>query len=239
MAIESINRQFEVFMRDMVNAQECAKDNIESDFRRLLRVTVNSCATMYGFSAEEALKRLNSSGEIIELPVVAPIQQKELEKAEKAEKVRLKELEKAEKLASKEVEKAYKAQVKEFEKAEKIRRKEFEKSKKNQLKSLEKAEKANECAERNQMKEQDIASKAIERTEKLKLKKKKTVTKKVKDTHCESVASTVVMTDSEDEEIHILFQNLPLIEELNLIRNIKIQKKLSKGVILARQILDI
>jgi hypothetical protein len=238
MAIESINRQFEVFMRDMVNAQECAKDNIESDFRRLLRVTVNSCATMYGFSAEEALKRLNSSGEIIELPVVAPIQQKELEKAEKAEKVRLKELEKAEKLASKEVEKAYKAQVKEFEKAEKIRRKEFEKSKKNQLKSLEKAEKANECAERNQMKEQDIASKAIERTEKLK-QKKKTVTKKVKDTDCESLASTVLMTDSEDEEIHILFQNLPLIEELNLIRNLKIQKKLSKGVKLARQILDI
>jgi hypothetical protein len=235
MAIESINRQFEVFMRDMVNAQECAKDNIESDFRRLLRVTVNSCATMYGFSAEEALKRLNSSGEIIELPVVAPIQQKELEKAEK---VRLKELEKAEKLASKEVEKAYKAQVKEFEKAEKIRRKEFEKSKKNQLKSLEKAEKANECAERNQMKEQDIASKAIERTEKLK-QKKKTVTKKVKDTDCESLASTVLMTDSEDEEIHILFQNLPLIEELNLIRNLKIQKKLSKGVKLARQILDI
>ena len=238
MAIESINRQFEVFMRDMVNAQECAKDNIESDFRRLLRVTVNSCATMYGFSAEEALKRLNSSGEIIELPVVAPIQQKELEKAEKAEKVRLKELEKSEKLASKEVEKAYKAQVKEFEKAEKIRRKEFEKSKKNQLKSLEKAEKANECAERNQMKEQDIASKAIERTEKLK-QKKKTVTKKVKDTDCESLASTVLMTDSEDEEIHILFQNLPLIEELNLIRNLKIQKKLSKGVKLARQILDI
>ena len=238
MAIESINRQFEVFMRDMVNAQECAKDNIESDFRRLLRVTVNSCATMYGFSAEEALKRLNSSGEIIELPVVAPIQQKELEKAEKAEKVRLKELEKAEKLASKEVEKAYKAQVKEFEKAEKIRRKEFEKSKKNQLKSLEKAEKANECAERNQMKEQDIASKAIERTEKLK-QKKKTVTKKVKDTDCESLASTVLMTDSEDEEIHILFQNLPLIEELNLIRNLKIQKKLSTGVKLARQILDI
>jgi hypothetical protein len=235
MAIESINRQFEVFMRDMVNAQECAKDNIESDFRRLLRVTVNSCATMYGFSAEEALKRLNSSGEIIELPVVAPIQQKELEKAEK---VRLKELEKAEKLASKEVKKAYKAQVKEFEKAEKIRRKEFEKSKKNQLKSLEKAEKANECAERNQMKEQDIASKAIERTEKLK-QKKKTVTKKVKDTDCESLASTVLMTDSEDEEIHILFQNLPLIEELNLIRNLKIQKKLSKGVKLARQILDI
>lgn len=225
MAIEGINREFEVFMRDMVKAQECAKENIESVLRRLIGVTVNSCATMYGFSAEEALKRLNSNGEIIEVQVI-PTQQKELEKAEK---VRLKELEKAEKL-----------RVKELEKTEKLRRKQFENSKKNQLKELEKAEKAIENSERNKMKEQDIASKAIEKAEKLKLKKtKKTVMKKVKDSDCESLASTVIMTDSEDEEIHILFQNLPLIEELNLIRNIKIQKKLSKGVKLARQILDI
>jgi regulator of protease activity HflC (stomatin/prohibitin superfamily) len=224
MAIESINREFEVFMREMMKSQECVQENIESEFRRLIRVTVSSCATMYGFSAEEALKRLNSNGEIIEVPVV-PSQQKD---AEKAEKLRVKEAEKAEKL-----------RVKEAEKAEKERVKQAEKTEKAQVKALEKEEKANECSERNQMKEQDIASKAIEKAEKLKLKKKKTVTKKVKDTHCESVASTVVMTDSEDEEIHILFQNLPLIEELSLIRNIKIQKKLSKGVILARQILDI
>jgi regulator of protease activity HflC (stomatin/prohibitin superfamily) len=224
MAIESINREFEVFMREMMKSQECVQENIESEFRRLIRVTVSSCATMYGFSAEEALKRLNSNGEIIEVPVV-PSQQKD---AEKAEKLRVKEAEKAEKL-----------RVKEAQKAEKERVKQAEKTEKAQVKALEKEEKANECSERNQMKEQDIASKAIEKAEKLKLKKKKTVTKKVKDTHCESVASTVVMTDSEDEEIHILFQNLPLIEELNLIRNIKIQKKLSKGVILARQILDI
>jgi len=222
MAIEGINREFEVFMRDMVKAQECAQENIESVLRRLIGVTVNSCATMYGFSAEEALKRLNSNGEIIEVPVI-PTQQKELEKAEK---VRLKELEKAEKLRVKELEKAKKLRLKELEKTEKLRRKQFENSKKNQLKELEKAEKAIENSERNKMKEQDIASKAIEKAEKLKLKKtKKTVMKKVK--------------DSEDEEIHILFQNLPLIEELNLIRNIKIQKKLSKGVKLARQILDI
>jgi hypothetical protein len=235
MAIESINREFEVFMREMMKSQECVQENIESEFRRLIRVTVSSCATMYGFSAEEALKRLNSNGEIIEVPVV-PSQQKD---AEKAEKLRVKEAEKAEKLRVKEAEKAEKLRVKEAQKAEKERVKQAEKTEKAQVKALEKEEKANECSERNQMKEQDIASKAIEKAEKLKLKKKKTVTKKVKDTHCESVASTVVMTDSEDEEIHILFQNLPLIEELNLIRNIKIQKKLSKGVILARQILDI
>jgi hypothetical protein len=239
MAIESINREFEVFMREMVKMQECAQENIESEFRRLIRVTVSSCATMYRFSAEEALKRLNSSGEIIELPVVAPIQQKELEKAEK---VRLKELEKAEKVSLNQSQKAYKAQVKEFEKAEKIRRKEFEKAKKNQLKSLKKAEKANECAERNQMKEQDIVSKAIEKAEKLKQKKKKTVTKKVEESDYDSDASTVLMTDSEDEEPVVLFQNIPLINEINSIREIKKNnnwKKLSKGVILARQILDI
>ena len=89
------------------------------------------------------------------------------------------------------------------------------------------------------MKEQDIGSKAIEKAKKLKLKKKKTVAKKVKNSDCESLASTVIMTDSEDEDIHILFQNIPLIEELNSIRNIKIQKKVSSGVKLARQILDI
>lgn len=225
MAIESINREFEVFMREMVKMQECAQENIESELSRLIRVTVNSCATMYGFSAEEALKRLNSNGEIIETLQKVPNQQKELEKAEKA--------------LLKEAQKTHKAEVKEFEKTEKTRRKEFEKAKKIQLKESEKTEKANEHSERNQMKEQDIASKAIEKAEKLNLKKKKPVTKRVKKSECESIASTVIITDSKDEEPLVLFQNIPLIEELNLIRNIKIQKKLSKGVKLARQILDI
>ena len=235
MAIESINREFEVFMREMVKMQECTQENIESELRRLIRVTVNSCATMYGFSAEEALKRLNSNGEIIEVVVVAPTQEKELKKAEKT---RLKELEKAEKVRLKELEKAQKAEVQAFEKTERLRRFAFESAKKCQLKASKKAEKNNEISERNQMKEQDIASKAIEKAEKLKLKKKN-VTKKVEESDYDSDASTVIMTDSEDEEIHILFQNLPLIEELNLIRNFKIQKKLSKGVKLARQILDV
>jgi hypothetical protein len=226
MAIESINREFEVFMREMMKSQECVQENIESEFRRLIKVTVSSCATMYGFSAEEALKRLNSSGEIIEVPVVVPIQQKELEKAEK---VRLKEAEKVKK-----------AQLKEFEKTETLRRKKFENAKKCQLKELKKAEKSNEHSERNQMKEQDIASKAIEKAEKLKQKKKKkTVTKKVEESDYDSDASTVIMTDSEDEEPVVLFQNIPLIEELNSIRNTKVQKKLSPGVKLARQMLDI
>jgi hypothetical protein len=229
MAIESINREFEVFMREMMKSQECVQENIESEFRRLIRVTVSSCATMYGFSAEEALKRLNSSGEIIKTPLKVSTRQKDLEKAEK---VRVKELEKAEKVRVKELEKAQKAEIKAFEKAEKQRRFAFESAKKCQ-------EKANEHSERNQMKEQDIASKAIEKAEKLKQKKKKTVTKKVEESDYDSDASTVLMTDSEDEEPVVLFQNIPLIKELNLIRNVKIQKKLSPGVKLARQILDI
>jgi hypothetical protein len=223
MAIESINREFEVFMRDMMKAQECAHENIEAELRSLIRTTVNSCATMYGFSAKEALSKLDSNGNL--LPQIS--------KVPNEVKPRVKEAEKAEKARVKEAEKAQKELVKEFEKTEKKRRKDFEKAQKTKVKELEKAEKANELSERHQMKEQDIASKAIS------LKKKKTVTKKVKDTDCESLASTVIMTDSEDEEIHILFQNLPLIEELNLIRNIKVQKKLSAGVKLARQILDI
>lgn len=250
MSIESINREFEVFMREMVKAQECAQENIESDFRRLLRVTVNSCATMYGFSAEEALKRLNSNGEIIEVPVVAPIQQKELEKAEK---LRLKEAEKAEKVRLKELEKAEKAQVKEFEKTEALRRKEFEKSKKNRLQASEKAEKANESSERTLMKGEDASSKVAEKlalkalqkaakAEKLALKAKKN--KKVEEVEVDydSDASTVLMTDSENEEPFVRFQNIPLITEINSIRDVKKfknWKKLSAGVKLARQILDI
>jgi hypothetical protein len=240
MAIESINREFEVFMRDMMKAQECAHDNIEAELRSLIRTTVNSCATMYGFSAKEALSKLDSNGNLLPQIHKVPNEVKpRVKEAEKAEKARVKEAEKAEKDRLKELEKAEKELVKEFEKTEALRRKVFEKAKKNKLKELEKTEKANELSERNQMKEQDTASKAVEKAEKLKLKKKKTVTKQVEVSDYDSDASTVIMTDSEDEDIHILFQNLPLIEELNLIRNIKVQKKLSAGVKLARQILDI
>ena len=233
MAIESINREFEVFMREMMKAQECAHENIETELRSLIRTTVNSCATMYGFSAKEALAKLDSNGNL--LPQITKVPNDQILK--EAVKPRLKEAEKVEKNRLKELEKEKKTQLKEFEKTEKIRRKEFEKTQKVRVKDSEKTDKANELSERNQMKEQDIASKAIN----LK-KKKKTATKKVKDCDCESLASTVIMTDSEDEEIHIRFQNLPLIDEINSIRNVKKFKnfkKLSAGVKLARQILDI
>jgi sRNA-binding protein len=160
MSMKSVNEQFEWLMRSMVEKHECAQENIESEFRRVIRVTVNSCATMYGFSAEEALKRLNSSGEINEVPVL-PIQKKEAEKAEKAEKLRLKEAEKlakeaekAEKLrlkeaekaekesekALKEAEKTKKLKDKEFEKIEALRRKEYENSKGDKILNVDKDE---------------------------------------------------------------------------------------------------
>lgn len=242
MAIQSINREFEVFMREMVKAQECAHENIETELRCLIEVTVNSCATLYGFSANEALAKLDSNGNLLPQISKVPNEEKaQLKELEKAEKTRLKELEKAEKTRLKELEKTRLKELekaeKEFEKTEAIRRKEFEKAQKVRAKESEKAEKANELSERSQMKEQDIASKAIN----LK-KKKKTATKKIKECDCESLASTVIMTDSEDEDTHIRFQNLPLMDEINSIQNVKKFKnfkKLSAGVKLARQILDI
>lgn len=275
MSIKSVNRVFEVFMRDMMKVQECGQDNIESELRRLIEVTVNSCATMYGFSAKEALKRLNSNGEIIELPVVVPVQQKELEKAEKlrlkeAEKL-AKEAEKAEKLRLKKEEDRKKGEIqcaKFWKKQQKI-----EDDKVKEAKKLAKeSEKANESSERSLMKDEDVSSKAAEKlalkeaeklaketekalkvAEKLALKEAKKVekpkkTKKekkvavVQSNDDESLASTVLMTESEDEEPFILFQNIPLINEINSIRDVKKfknYKKLSAGVKLARQILDI
>ena len=217
MALDSISREFEVFMSEMIKAKECAHENIESELRRLIRTTVNSCATMYGFSAKEALAKLDSNGNILpEIPT-----EKELEKKEKAENDAL----------LKQAQKAQKAEIKAFEKAEKLRRFAFESAKKCQLKALKKEEKANEIAERNKMKEQDIASKAINP------KTKKT--KRERDEETYILFQKLQLIEERDEETYILFQNVPLIEELNSIRNIKVQKKLSAGVKLARQILDI
>ena len=197
----------------------------------LIRNTVKSCAALYGFSAEEALAKIDLNGNLIS--VVKANVDKE---AEKAEKLRLKEAEKA-------------------EKAEKLRLKEAEKA----LKEAEKTEKANESSENSAMKEQEVLSKAAEKlrvkeaekalkeAEKA-LKKSEKPAKKVKKVKNikvdddDSDVSTVIMSASEDEEPHVLFQNIPLINEINSIRDVKKFKnfkKLSAGVKLARQILDI
>jgi hypothetical protein len=266
MSTQRFNEQFEVLMRTMVEAQECAKGNIGDEFKRIIRSTVNSCAVMYGFSAEEALKRLDSNGEIIE-DVVSEKNTKKQKEEEKAEKLRVKEAEKAEKLRVKEAEKlakeAEKLRLKEEEdrkkgerqcalfwkkqqKIENNKAKEAEKYIKEAEKTIKENQKANESSERSAMKEQDISSKAAEKfakkAEKLAKKPKKEKKAVVVNSDDESLASTVLMSSSEDEEPHVLFQNIPLINELNSIRDVKKfknWKKLSPGVKLARQILDI
>jgi hypothetical protein len=291
MSIESVNREFEVFIRNIMESHKYAKENVENDFRLLMERTVNSCAIMFGFSAKEALKRLDSNGNIVnevspdpkalkELEKMEKLRLKELEKSEKMEKLRLKELEKSEKLRAKELEnseKMEKLRIKELEKSEKmekLRIKELEKSEKMEklrlkeleklrvkelenseilrLKVLEKFEKINESSERSSMKEEDTASKNAEkqflkRQNKEKKAKKAKKLEKAKElecdsSDCDSSASTVIMSDSEDDEPKVLFQNVKLIEEINSIRkvkSIKNLKKISKGVKLARQILDI
>jgi hypothetical protein len=261
MSVQRVNEQFEWLMRSMVEKHECAQGNIEDEIRRIIRVTVNSCATMYGFSAQEALKRLNSNGEIIEVSEKNPKQQKE---EEKAEKLKMKEAEKAEKLKVKAQEDRRKGEKqcasfwKRQQKIEDDKVKEAKKLAKKADKLAKEAEKANEFSERNAMKDEDILSKAAEKlrlkeakklakeaeklAKKVEKKQKANITFIIESDDEESLASTVLMTDSEDEEPYVLFQNIPLINEINSIcdvKNFKNFKKLSTGVKLARQILDI
>ena len=265
MSVKNINREFEVFMRDMMRAQECVKENIETEMRDLIRVTVNSCATMFGFSAEEALKRLNSSGEIIEVPVVPSQRKEEISKEKKVKVPKISKEEKALKEAEKVKEFSERSSMKEEDviskAAEKLALKEAlkeaEKAKKEAEKALKEAEKAKRLrfkeaekilddADRDEKLRIKKAEKALKEAEKLALKKKKNkkvkIVKKEEEEVLDSDASTVIMTDSENEDAYVLFQNIPLINEINSIRDVKKNKnwkKLSRGVKLARQILDI
>jgi hypothetical protein len=230
----------------------------------LIKNAVMSCAAMYGFSAEEALAKIDSNGNLIRAVVD--------KEAEKAEKQRVKEAEKQQKEAEKQQKEAGKAlikqlkeslvkqqkaeiasmkeedilskaaeklalkQKKEAEKAEKLQ-KEAEKALIKQKKEAEKAEKA----ELASMKEEEILSKAAE---KLALKQKKEAEKKTKKVKKVAVIepSHVIKSASEDEEPFIRFKNIPLMNEINSIcdvKKFKNHKKLSVGVKLARQILDI
>jgi hypothetical protein len=94
------------------------------------------------------------------------------------------------------------------------------------------------------MKEEEILSKAAE---KLALKVAKKAEKPAKKVvvvaeTCDMSPPPVIMSKSEDDDCFILFQNIPLMNEINSIREVKKYKnykKLSAGVKLARQILDI
>ena len=126
--------------------------------------------------------------------------------------------------------------------------KEAEKAEKLRLKEAEKAEKTNESSENSAMKEEEVLSKAVEKAEKLRIKEaekalkkiKKPVKKTKKSKKIEDLEAQVVVLN--DEEPMVRFQNVPLLNEINSIRDVKKFKnfkKLSKGVKLARQILDI
>lgn len=190
--------------------------SVMSEIEGLIKNAVMSCASMYGFSAEEALAKIDSNGNLIK--AVVDKEQK------KAEKQRLMEQKKAEK---------------EQEKAEKQRLVEQKKAEKEQ-KETEKKQKEAELAS---MKEEEILSKAAE---KLALKQKKEAEKKPKKVKpiAPLIASLIAspIASLEDEEPFIRFQNIPLINEINSIRDVKKfknWKKLSAGVKLARQIIDI
>jgi hypothetical protein len=208
--------------------------NIVFEIEGLIKNTVMSCASMYGFSAEEALAKIDSNGNLNK--AVIDKEQK------KAEKQRLMEQKKAEKKAALKAEKAekeaaLKAEKEEAEKQQK-EKKEAEKAEKKAQKEAEKQQKEAEKqqkAELAAMKEEEILSKAAE---KLALKQKKEAEKKPK--KVKKVASP--KASLEDEEPFIRFQNIPLIDEINSIRDVKKfknWKKLSAGVKLARQIMDI
>jgi hypothetical protein len=102
------------------------------------------------------------------------------------------------------------------------------------------------------MKEEEILSKAAEKLalkaslkEKKEgsVKQKKALKKVVIDETCDIVPTVPQSkSKSEDDDCFILFQNVPLMNEINSILDVKKfknYKKLSAGVRLARQLLDI
>ena len=220
----------------------------------LIKNAVRSCASIYGFSVEEALAKIDSNGNLIKA-VKTPLEKEALaekKKVEKEEKKRAIEAEKTERLrlkAEKEAEKIQKEAEKEAEKIQKEAEKEQKKAEKLRLKEAEnivskealKASKEAEKSERSSMKEEENLSKAAEKFLKKALKKaeKKVVIAET----CDIVpAVPQSKSKSEDDDCFILFQNVPLMNEINSIRDVKKfknYKKLSVGVRLARQIQDI
>ena len=202
--------------------------SIMFEIEGLIKNAVMSCAAMYGFSAEEALAKIDANGNLIR--VVDKEAEKQKKEAEKAEKQRIKEAEKVRKEAEKVRKEAEKVQ----KETEKIREKASKKAEKVQKET----EKIRNEAEIAFMKEEDILSKAAE---KLALKQKKEAEKPRRGKCFGNIKISRIIKSSEDEPF-IRFQNIPLIDEINSIRDVKKfknWKKLSAGVKLARQIMDI
>jgi len=246
--VKSINTIIISNLKFYKSIEKMSVKNIMLEIEGLIKNTVMSCASLYGFSAEEALAKIDANGNLIKAVVDKAAEKAEkqrLKEAEKAEKQRQKEAEKQEKEAlakqQKEAEKIQKEAEKQEKEAEKLRLKEALVVEKLRLKeALE--------AERSSMKEEEVLSKAAEKqalkqakeAEKALVKEKKPA-KKVKKVAV--IDEPVVISPSkEDDDCFVLFQNIPLMNEINSIRDVKKfknYKKLSTGVKLARQIMDI
>ena len=197
--------------------------NIMIEIEGLIKNTVISCASLYGFSVLEALAKIDSNGNLVKAVV-----DKELKAAEK---LRAKEALVKQKEAEKEAEKQQKEALVEQKKAEKLRLKESLEAERSSMKEEELLSKA---AEKQALKEQKKALKEAEKALVKQQKKEKKVV--VIDEPC------VESPSKEDDDCFVRFQNIPLMNEINSIRDVKKfknYKKLSAGVKLARQMMDI
>jgi hypothetical protein len=186
---------------------------MESMREMIVKNAVEACAAMYGFSSVEALTRLDKSGNVVVVKEVEEIKiQKKKVKVSKEAILEIKrdqESKTAEKKAIKDAELEEKKELKESIQAEKKALKEVELAEKKALKEVIKAEKNVKKAQKKQKKNVE-----------------------------ESISSTVIMS-SDEEEIVINLANVDLIKEIKKIRDIAYPYRLSNGVKLARQILDI
>ena len=186
---------------------------MESMREMLVKNAVEACAAMYGFSSVEALTRLDKSGNVVVVKAIEEIKiQKKKVKVSKEENEARSEM-KRDKELKKAVELAEKKALKEAELAEKKALKEAELVEKKALKDAIQAEKGAKKAPKKQKKVVAVSDN-------------------------ESITSTVIMS-SDEEEIIINFAQENLINEIKKIRDIAYPYKLSNGVKLARQILDI
>jgi hypothetical protein len=186
---------------------------MESMREMIVKNAVEACAAMYGFSSVEALTRLDKSGNVVVVKEIEEINiQKKKVKVSKEENEARSEI-KRDKEAKKVAELAEKKALKEVKLAEK------------------KALKEVELAEKKALKDGIQAEKDAKKEEKKAPKKQKKFVE-------ESISSTIIMS-SDEEEIVINFANVDLINEIKKIRDIAYPYRLSNGVKLARQILDI
>jgi hypothetical protein len=182
---------------------------------------------------EEALAKIDANGNLIK-----PVVDKEAEKALVKQK---KDAEKQQKDAEKQKKDAEKQQIV-AEKALIKQQKEALVKQKAELASMKEEDILSKAAEKLVLKQQKKEEKeALVKQQKQKKEEKVEKPKKVKKIAIIE-ATPFIKSVTEDEEPFIRFKNIPLLNEINSIRDVKKfknHKKLSSGVKLARQIMDI